>query len=188
MTDIVISAFSLFFMQSASFLSYQHSLEEGGKSSNRQSFIHRVKIPTDNPARSMPNPVAPKLVQTAFDQMFAALQDGRGLENFQRLDRRILVASDGTECLRSQKFGRPRRQTQKHANGRTDYYHSMLAATIVAPGHNVAKVNRIRPKLWSVSVLSAVYVVKEPNPSRRKPVNSEPHVAQRRQNSARRLA
>ena len=34
MADIGLSAFSLFFMQSESFLSYQRSLEEGRKTSN----------------------------------------------------------------------------------------------------------------------------------------------------------
>ena len=31
----------------------------------------------------------------------------------------------------------PRCQTRKRSNGKTDFYHSMLAATLVAPGHNM---------------------------------------------------
>jgi hypothetical protein len=47
MADIGLSAFSLFFMQSASFLSYQRSLEEGRKTSNCQTLFGMAKIPTD---------------------------------------------------------------------------------------------------------------------------------------------
>ncbi len=31
----------------------------------------------------------------------------------------------------------PRCQTRKRSNGKTDFYHSMLAATLVPPGHNM---------------------------------------------------
>jgi hypothetical protein len=39
MTDIGLSAFSLFFMQSESFLSYQRSLEEGRKTYSSPSRV-----------------------------------------------------------------------------------------------------------------------------------------------------
>src|ERR1035441_2117791 len=45
MTDIGLSAFSLFFMQSESFLSYQRSLEEGRKTSNCHTLFGMAKIP-----------------------------------------------------------------------------------------------------------------------------------------------
>jgi hypothetical protein len=48
MADIGLSAFSLFFVQSESFLSYQRSLEEGRKTSNCHTLFGMAKIPTDN--------------------------------------------------------------------------------------------------------------------------------------------
>jgi len=51
MADIGLPAFSLFFMQSESFLSYQRSLEEGRKTSNCQTLFGMAKIPTDNHIR-----------------------------------------------------------------------------------------------------------------------------------------
>ena len=59
MADIGLSAFSLFFMQSESFLSYQRSLEEGRKTSNCHTLFGMAKIPTDNHIRSMLDPVHP---------------------------------------------------------------------------------------------------------------------------------
>ena len=138
MVDIGMAAFSLFFMQSESFLAHQRSLEEGRKASNCQSLFGMAKIPTDNHIRSMLDPVAPSFLRPAFDQTLSALRARGGLKAFERLGGRTLIALDGTEYFCSQKLGCPQCQTRKRANGKTDYYHSMLAATIVAPGHNMA--------------------------------------------------
>ena len=75
MTDIGLSAFSLFFMQSESFLSYQRSLEEGRKTSNCHTLFGMAKIPTDNHIRSMLDPVHPSHLQSSFDQVVVALRE-----------------------------------------------------------------------------------------------------------------
>jgi hypothetical protein len=135
MADIGLSAFSLFFMQSESFLSYQRSLGEGRKTSNCHTLFGMAKIPTDNHIRSMLDPVHPSFLQDAFDQAVAELREHGGMKEFQRLDGRTLIALDGTEYFCSQKLGCPHCQTRKRSNGKIDCYHSMLAATLVAPGH-----------------------------------------------------
>ncbi len=53
MADIGLSAFSLFFMQSESFLAYQRELQAGRKTSNCHSLFGMTAIPTDNHIRSM---------------------------------------------------------------------------------------------------------------------------------------
>jgi hypothetical protein len=137
MADIGLSAFSLFFMQSESFLSYQRSLEEGRKTSNCQTLFGMKKIPTDNHIRSMLDPVHPMHLQGVFDAAVTTLRDNGGLEAFQRLGGRVPIALDGTEYFCSQKLGCPNCQTRKRSNGKVESYHSMLAATLVAPGHNM---------------------------------------------------
>ena len=138
MSDIGLSAFSLFFMQSESFLSYQRALEEGRKTSNCRTLFGMAKIPTDNHIRSMLDPVHPSHLQGAFDQVIKTLGDHNGMAEFKRLGGRTLIALDGTEYFCSQKLGCPHCLTRKRANGKVESYHSMLAATIVAPGHNMA--------------------------------------------------
>jgi hypothetical protein len=137
MGDIGLSAFSLFFMQSESFLSHQRSLEEGRKTSNCQTLFGMAKIPTDNHIRAMLDPVHPAHLQGVFDSAVAALRDTGGLQAFLRLDGRALIALDGTEYFCSQKLGCPNCQTRKRSNGKVESYHTMLAATLVAPGHNM---------------------------------------------------
>ncbi len=138
MADIGLSAFSLFFMQSESFLAYQRSLGEGRKTSNCHTLFGMAKIPTDNHIRSMLDPVHPKHLQACFDEAAGALRERGGMNAFERLGGRALIALDGTEYFCSQKLGCPHCQTRKRSNGKIEYYHSMLAATIVAPGHNRA--------------------------------------------------
>ena len=138
MADIGLSAFLLFFMQSESFLSYQRSLDEGRKTSNCHTLFGTRKIPTDNHIRSMLDPVHPSHLQGPFDRAVAALREHGGMQAFCRLGERTLIALDGTEYFCSQKLGCQHCQTRKRSNGKVEFYQSMLAATIVAPGHNMA--------------------------------------------------
>jgi len=136
--DIGMSAFSLFFMQSESFLSYQRSLEEGRKTSNCRTLFGTAAVPTDNHIRAMLDPVHPAYLQPVFDQVLGTLCQRGGLAPFGRLGGRVLVALDGTEYFCSQKLACPQCLTRKRANGRTESYHAMLAATLVVPGHAMA--------------------------------------------------
>jgi len=138
MADIGLSAFSLFFMQSESFLAYQRELEAGRKTSNCHSLFGMAAIPTDNHIRSMLDPVPPSHLQPAFDQALGVLRQQGGLAPFQRLGGRVLIALDGTEYFCSQKLGCPQCLTRRRANGKVESYHAMLAATLVAPGHAMA--------------------------------------------------
>jgi|SRR5665213_30599 len=135
MADIGLSAFSLFFMQSESFLAHQRRLEQGCGASNCRTLFGMNKIPTDNYIRLRLDQVPPEALQPCFDQVIAPLRERDGLRAFQRLGGRTLVALDGTEYFRSQRLSCPQCLTRKRGNGKTESYHAMLAATIVAPGH-----------------------------------------------------
>ena len=138
MADIGLSAFAMFFMQSESFLAYQRGLEEGRKTSNCRTLFGMANIPTDNHIRAMLDPVAPDHLQACFDQALDALRAGGGFKAFERLGGRALIALDGTEYFCSQKLGCAQCLTRKRSNGKTDFYHAMLAASLVAPGHDMA--------------------------------------------------
>ena len=135
MADIGLSAFSLFFTQSESFLACQRSLEDQRKTSNCQTLFGIARIPTNATIRSLLDLVHPSHLQGPFDQAVAVIRGRGGVQAFERLGGRTLIALDGTEYFCSQKLGCTQCQTRKRANGKTDFYHSMLAASIVAPGH-----------------------------------------------------
>jgi hypothetical protein len=120
MADIGLSAFSLFFMQSESFLAHQRALEEGRKTSNCRSLFGMTAVPTDNHIRAMLDPVHPSHLQPAFDQTLEMLRRQGGLRAFQRLGGRVLIALDGTEYFCSQKLGCPQCLTRQRGNSKTE--------------------------------------------------------------------
>ena len=139
MADIGLSAFSLFFMQSEFFLSYQRGLEEGRKTSNCRSLFGMTAIPTDNHIRAMLDPVPPSHLQAAFDGVLETLRRRGGLAPFQRLGGRVLIALDGTEYFCSQKLGCPHCLTRKRSNGKI---HAGFYKTAQIPF--IEKVGRLR--------------------------------------------
>jgi len=53
MTDAGLSAFSVFFMQSPSFLDFQRTMQDTQGKNNAQTLFGVFKIPTDNHIRSL---------------------------------------------------------------------------------------------------------------------------------------
>lgn len=136
MTDFGLSAFALFFMQSASFLAFQRALEKGQGRSNCETLFGIGKIPSDNYIRDMLDGADPALLQPCFERIEQLLAAAPLRQAFVRLGDRILVAWDGTEYFCSQKLGCPHCLRRKRANGKVESYHTLLAATAVAPGHS----------------------------------------------------
>ncbi len=138
MAGIGMAAFATFFMQSPSFLAYQTALARGRGTSNYQTLFAMGKIPSDNHIRSMLDPVPPEQLLPMFDATLAALEAGGGLDAFRRLDGHVLIALDGTEYFCSQKLSCTNCSSRKRANGKTEHFHAMLSAAMVAPGHDRA--------------------------------------------------
>jgi hypothetical protein len=136
MADFGLSAFALFFMQSASFLAFQRALEKGHGRSNCQSLFGIEKIPSDNYIRDMLDAADPALLQPCFERLEQLLAAPPLRAAFGRLGERTLIAWDGTEYFCSQKLDCPHCLRRKRANGNIESYHTMLAATAVAPGHS----------------------------------------------------
>jgi hypothetical protein len=134
--DFGLSAFALFFMQSASFLAFQRTLEKGHGRSNCQTLFGIGKIPSDNYIRDVLDAADPALLQPCFERIEQLLATAPLRQDFARLGDRILIAWDGTEYFCSQKLGCPHCLRRKRANGKVESYHTLLAATAVAPGHS----------------------------------------------------
>jgi Transposase DDE domain len=134
--DIGMAAFSVFFMQSPSFLAHQRQLWEGHGRSNCESLFGLARIPSDNHIRDMLDPVAPALLHPVFAAVLAELERSDGLSAFRRAGEHVLIALDGTEYFCSNKIGCAQCSKRLRGNIRTEYYHAMLGATLVAAGHS----------------------------------------------------
>src|SRR5271166_2976841 len=137
MGDIGMAAFSVFFMQSPSFLAHQRQFEAGHGRSNGTSLFGIAKIPCDTHIRDILDPASPTLLHPVFAETVDQIRhiDG-GLDVFRRLGGHVLIALDGTEYHCSRKIHCRHCSTRLRGKGETEYYHSMLAATLVAPGHD----------------------------------------------------
>jgi hypothetical protein len=63
--DFGLSAFAMFFMQSASFLAYQRTMEKGHGRSNCQTLFARGRIPSDNYIRDVRDEADPRCCSPA---------------------------------------------------------------------------------------------------------------------------
>jgi hypothetical protein len=137
MRDFGMAAFSVFYMQSPSFLAHQKRLEQGHGRSNCASLFGVAAIPSDNHIRAMLDGAQPALLHPAFDAALTALEAvPGGLDTFRRPDNRVLIALDGTEYFCSDRIRCPHCSTRLRSNGKTEYFHAMLGATLVAGGHD----------------------------------------------------
>ena len=137
MGDIRMAAFSVFFMQSPSFLAHQRQFEAGQALSNATTLFGVTRIPSDNHIRDMLDPASPALLHPVFAAAVDQIrQIEGGLGHFRRLDGRLLIALDGTEYHCSRKIHCRHCSARLGGKGEVEYYHSMLAATLVAPGHD----------------------------------------------------
>lgn len=136
MADIGLAAFAVFFTQSPSFLAHQRHLQGRQGRSNCQTLFGMGRIPTDNHIRAMLDPVAPDHLFPVFADILAELERSGGLSRLRRLDDHVLIALDGTEFHRSTKIHCPHCSTRTRPGQPKEYFHTLLAASIVAPGHN----------------------------------------------------
>lgn len=132
--DAALSAFSVFFTQSPSFLDAQKRIEQGGGKSNAQTIFGVHKIPGDNQIRNLLAPVAPQQVYPLMADIGQSLYESGYLEDFRVLKNQLLIAIDGTDVFASEKISCPSCSTQKLKNGKTLHRHTVITPVIVAPG------------------------------------------------------
>ena len=132
----------------------QRHLETGQGRSNCQTLFGIDKIPGDSQIRKLLDAIDPALFYPMFDDIMAELEQCGGLNEMRVLDGNILIAFDGTKFHCSDKIHCPTWSHRKHGKDKIEYFHpafrwrqpkltetlghTMLAATVVASGHNHA--------------------------------------------------
>ncbi len=133
--EAVMSAFSVFFTQSASFLEHQRLMKQTKGKDNAKSLFSLSNIPCDNQIRNLLDPVPASKIRGAFAQVYKWLQKRGMLKEYQYLEENILVALDGTEYFSSKKISCPYCSQRKHKNGEITYHHQVITPVIVSPNH-----------------------------------------------------
>lgn len=146
MADIAMAAFSVFFTQCPSFLSFQQNMEQARGSNNARSLFQVGSIPCDNHIRQTLDPVEPSHLFSLFDDLHCAFEETGLLEAMRAVGRTRLIALDGTWYFSSQSknIHCPNCSCLQHTDGRTTHFHSAITPVIVSPGH--AQVVPLRPE------------------------------------------
>ena len=135
MEDAAPGAFSVFFTQSPSFLSFQIAMARAKGCSTAQTLLGRDNMPTDNHIRTLPDPVAPSTLLPVFRYLFNGLPDSGYLTPYRAYGNDLLGALDGTQTFRSKHICCPNCSVTNHDNGTTTYSHTTIPPVIVASGN-----------------------------------------------------
>ncbi len=135
-TNIALSAFSVFFMQSPSFLDFQRQMGRRKGTHNAASLFGVKEIPTDNHIRSVLDAVPAERLHSVFDTVIERANEVGLLEEFRSIGNDLLLILDGTEYYRSSKIQCPHCHHIHHRNGEVSYVHKLITPAFVKPGRS----------------------------------------------------
>lgn len=133
--DAALSAFSVFFSQSPSFLDWQLRMEEAQGKNNAESLFGVHQIPSVTQVRNLLDVVPPSTLFPVMAEMGDLLFELGHLSGHRAIGGTFLVALDGTDFFSSQNISCPCCSSAKLANGNTQYRHIAVTPVIVAPGN-----------------------------------------------------
>jgi len=134
MEDAALSAFSVFFCQSPSFLDSQVRMQKQQGKNNASSLFGVHKIPCDNQIRNLLDPVPPETLFPLMADIGDELYRQGHLEAFRSINKTFLIALDGTDFFSSEKISCPCCSQSKLKNGKTLNRHIAVTPVLVAPG------------------------------------------------------
>ena len=135
LADVGMSAFSVFFTQSPSFLAHQRDMKLRKGRSNAESLFELREIPSDNQVRNLLDQVSPEHLGSVYRQTFLALEQTEVLKSRRSFANQLLVAIDGTEYFSSKNIHCENCNHRELSTGKTNYFHSALTPAIVQPGN-----------------------------------------------------
>ena len=131
-SDAGLSAFSVFFTQSASFLEHQRDLQRRKGKSNARSVFGLEKIPTDPHIRNLLDGVDADDLAVVYRHLVRALDEAEVLAQFRVARGYYLLAMDGTQSFSSEKIS-CQNCTKHEKSGRVRYSHSVVPPVLVSP-------------------------------------------------------
>ena len=135
MADAGMSAFSVFFTQSPSFLAHQRDMQLDKGQSNAERLFELAELPSDNQIRNLLDPVAPGNLESVYRYIFTEIEAGGLLYSYRSYGQQLLIAIDGTEYFSSKKIHCGQCNSRVLNNGEMRYFHSVLTPVIVQPGN-----------------------------------------------------
>ena len=102
--DAVGAAFSVFFMQSPSFLAHQRDMQQRKGRDNVGTLFGAGQIPSDVQIRNLLDPISPNQFHPDFDWVINELEQSGHLVSFQTYANTYAIAFDGVVFHSSEKI------------------------------------------------------------------------------------
>lgn len=136
MSDIVLGAFAVFFLQCPSFLARQRVMQQQRGQSNATVLFKMARTPCDNHIREMLDPVGPEHFYPEFRALLRTVRAQGYLDAYRVLNgKHLLISLDGTQYFSSYTVQCEQCTRRKRRNGQEQYCHSAILPVIVAPGN-----------------------------------------------------
>jgi hypothetical protein len=132
--DAGLGAFSVFYLQSPSFLAYQQWMRQSQGRDNAKSMFGIEEIPSDGQIRNLLDPVDPSLLREPFWDVYNRLRVSGHLDGYRHVGGTLLCSLDGTRHHSSEKIHCANCTVYEYEQG-TSYAHMVLGAVLSAPGH-----------------------------------------------------
>jgi len=134
--DAIKGAYGIFFFQHPSMLEYQERLKSKKGRSNVETILRVNKIPSSNQITRLLDGIDSHAFRIAFGHGLEPALRYKALDQYLVLDGAYrLVALDGVWFYQSKNISCPHCLRQTLKDDQTLYYHDMVAAALVKPGH-----------------------------------------------------
>lgn len=134
--DAALGAFSLFFSQNPSFLSYQNTMQQAKGHNNASSLFGLKEVLSENHIRYLLDEVAPSYIAPMFSYILDGLNDSGYLDEFRSFNHNLLVALDGTGHFSSHTLHCKNCKHMVQKDGSITYTHLVVTPVVVKPGFN----------------------------------------------------
>ena len=132
--DCCLSSLAMMFFQDPSINQFQMRLQKAWHKNNLQTLFNVNTIPKETQMREVVDSIPSTDLEPIFADFFKPLQRGKQLEQFKIFNGGYFMPIDATQYFVSQKIHCPKCLYKNHSNGKTTFYHQVLAAAIVCPG------------------------------------------------------
>jgi hypothetical protein len=132
LTEAGLSAFSVFHMQSPSFLTHQRDMERQRGQNNAAGLFGIKRIPSDSQIRNLLDAIDPAYLGEAYWSIYEHLEAKGHLEAYESVAGTRLVSLDGSQYFSSQKIHCEQcKKVEKEEH--VHYSHGVLLAVLSAP-------------------------------------------------------
>ena len=130
--DAGLAAFSVFYMQSPSFLAHQRDMQRNKGQNNAQSLFGVEQIPSDGQIRNLLDPVKARVLYEPFWEIYRQLDERGHLDKYSGVAGTRLISLDGSQYFSSEEIHCPNCRVTVR-DGKTHYSHLVMMAVVCAP-------------------------------------------------------